>query len=57
MNNNERVNKATAILFENTPADRILEIYETKDFVEFICVAGGDPLRYRVYDDGKIYEK
>lgn len=57
MNNKERVNKATTILFENTPADRILETYEAKDFVEFICVAGGDPLCYRVYDNGKIYEK
>ena len=53
----ERIQKARKILFDNTPADRVLETYATPDYVEFICVAGGDPMRFRVYNDGKIYEK
>ena len=58
MNNREdRLEEAKKILFENTPADRIVEYYVGIDFVEFACRAGGDLLCYRVYKNGKIYER
>lgn len=55
--NNERVSKAMEILFEETAAEHIVDTYEGSDFVEFICTAGGDVMKYRVYNNGKIYER
>ena len=41
--------EAIKILFEETPADYILEHFETPDFWEFHVSAGGDLLNYRIY--------
>ena len=49
--------EAKKILFNQTPADRIIDSYETKDFWEFDVRAGGDVLTYRIYDDGEVYER
>lgn len=56
-NSNERLEKAKKILFEETPTDRIIDYYIGVDYVEFDCKAGGDTLTYRVYKNGKIYER
>ena len=51
------VKKAKEILFTQTPADKILETYKDKDFVEFITKCGGDVVVYRIYNNGTIGEK
>ncbi len=49
--------KAKKILFDNTPADRIIETHQAGDFWEFTVRAGGDVLVYRIYDNGEIYSR
>ena len=36
---------------------KVLDVYECKDFVEITVNRWGDVLTYRVYDDGRIYER
>lgn len=49
---------AIKILFEETPADYILEEFETPEFFEFHVSAGGDVLKYRVYKKtGEVHER
>jgi hypothetical protein len=49
---------AIEILFEETPADYILEDFETPEFFEFYVSAGGDALKYRIYKKtGEVYER
>ena len=52
-----KIEKAKKILFENTPADKILGYADCGNYVEFDCKAGGDLICYRVYNDGSIVEK
>ena len=54
---NNRVSKALDVLFNGTPIEYVLETYEARDFVEVVGRAGGDTLTYRVYDDGRVYER
>lgn len=49
--------QAKKILFNNTPVDRIIETYEDRDYIEFVCKAGGDTLTYRVYRGGTLVER
>lgn len=49
--------EAEKILFDNTPADRIVDTYEDSNFWDFTCRAGGDVLTYRIYDSGTITER
>ena len=51
------IKEATEILFENTCMELIDDVYQTPDYVEFRGTCGGDALRFRVYNDGKVYEK
>lgn len=51
------IEEAKKILYNETPADRILDTYKTNSFIEFICTAGGDTMRVRVYNDGTVTEK
>ena len=54
---NNRIEKAKKILFENTPAERIIDAYDCGDYVQFDCKAGGDLLMFRIYNNGFICEK
>ena len=36
---------------------KILDVYECKDFCEFTLYEGGDVVVFRVYSDGKVYER
>ena len=49
--------EAKDILWESTPADTILDIYQTGSYIEFTCRAGGDVCTYRVYNNGTITER
>ena len=51
------VKKAKEFLFNQTPADKILDTYKDKDFVEFVTKCGGDVVVYRIYNNGTIGEK
>lgn len=50
--------EALDILFENSPADYVMETDETPYFFQFYVNCGGDICIYRIYKkDGSIYEK
>ena len=49
--------KAEKLLYEEVGYDYIIEAHNTPDFCEFIVSIGGDVLKFRVYNDGTIYEK
>lgn len=49
--------EARNILFDNTPIEIIISSTQTKDYVQFVGEVGGDVLTYRVYNDGRVYEK
>ena len=51
----ERVNRAQDRALESL--DYVMDCYETPDFVEVTGRMGGDVIAYRVFDDGRIYEK
>lgn len=53
----ERLEKAKKILYNETPADRIIDYYISVDYVEFDCKAGGDTLTVRIYNDGTVTER
>lgn len=36
---------------------KLLHAYECNDFCEFVVYEAGDSLTYRVYDDGRVYER
>lgn len=36
---------------------KVLDTYEGKDFCEFVVQEAGDTLTFRVYDDGRVYER
>lgn len=52
-----RVREALNILFEQTALEIVYETHETRDFVEVVGTAGGDAVRYRVYNDGTVFRK
>lgn len=45
------------LLLEDECIEEIIEIHETPDFVQVHGKIGGDYVTFRVYDDGRIYEK
>lgn len=51
------IKTAERILYQKTPATEIYRTTWTPDFVEFLCDVEGDAITYRIYPDGKIYEK
>lgn len=53
--NKDRVNKAQDKALESL--DYILDCVETPDFVEVVGKMGGDVITYRIYDDGRVYER
>lgn len=49
--------EARNTLRAKTGADKVLSVYEGRDYWEFDTRAGGDLVRYRVYDDSRITER
>jgi hypothetical protein len=37
--------------------DYMIDCRETSDFVEVTGYMGGDVITYRIYDDGRMYER
>lgn len=54
---NKRVEKALNTIYDCTPIELVDDIFEAPDYVEVRGTCGGDVLRFRVYNDGKVYEK
>ena len=56
---NETTNEKRLKYFKKKKSMRVLNTYETKDFLEVICREGGDTLTFRVYGEDKfvIYER
>lgn len=56
---NETTNEKRLKYFKKKKSMRVLNTYETKDFLEVICREGGDTLTFRVYgeDEFVIYER
>lgn len=51
------IQKARELLFQNTPATKILDTHILPDAIDFVCCCAGDVTIYRVYDDGRIVER
>jgi hypothetical protein len=51
----ERVNRAQDKALESL--DYVIDCREAPDFVEVTGYIGGDVITYRVYDDGRMYER
>lgn len=51
------IKEATEILLRETGEELILDVHQCGDFVEFITTQGGDVHKFRVYEDGDIFEK
>ena len=50
--------EAVNTLFNETPADYVLDSDETPDFFQFHVSCGGDACTYRIYKkNGMIYER
>ena len=45
-----RTKKAVEYLMNNHGVDYVLETHTTPDFVECVCIMGGDTATFRVYD-------
>lgn len=54
-NTSTKVQKAQERALESL--DYIMECHETPDFVDVIGSMGGDTVTYRVFDDGRMYER
>lgn len=37
--------------------NKVLEIYEGRDFCEYVLYRAGDVMTYRVYDNGEVYAR
>lgn len=57
MPSSERIAAARKVLFNNTPVETIMDTYDGGNYVQFVGMAGGDVLTYRIYADGLIGEK
>jgi hypothetical protein len=55
LGNKERVNKAQDRAMESL--EYVIDCREASDFVEVTGYMGGDVITYRVYDDGRMYER
>jgi hypothetical protein len=53
--NKERVNRAQDKALESL--DSVIDCREALDFVEVTGYMGGDVITYRIYDDGRMYER
>ena len=49
--------KAQDILLEDRSIEYVIRVDVTPDYVEVVGYNGGDYLRFRVRDDGSVYEK
>jgi hypothetical protein len=49
--------KISRLVYENTPIDQIVQVYEGPNFLEVTGNAGRDCLTYRIYDNGQVTER
>jgi len=57
MAKSSRADKAQDKVLSETCMEYVTDVYETPDFVEVHGRAGGDDICYRVYSNGRIYER
>lgn len=57
MSRAERAQRAQDILLEDRSIEYVIRVDVTPDYVEVVGYNGGDYLRFRVRDDGSVYEK
>jgi hypothetical protein len=55
LGNKERVSKAQDRALEHL--DYVMNCRTAPDFVEVTGYMGGDVITYRIYDDGRMYER
>lgn len=55
----KKISKRAKKLLKKVPFgfSKVLDVYEGRDFCEFILYEAGDTVTFRVYDDGRIYER
>lgn len=57
MERDKRTEKAQDRVLNETCMEYVTDVISTPDFVEVHGRAGGDALCFRVYENGKIYER
>lgn len=57
MKKTPRIKNAIKTLSESYGFDKVIAAYDAGNFVELIVSHGGDTITWRVYNDGKIYER
>ena len=53
----ERAEKAIEKLKSEDGLERVLDVYESREYVEVIGRIAGDAVTFRVYNDGKVVER
>lgn len=55
----KKISKRAKELLKKVPFgfSKVLHVYEDRDFCQFILYEAGDTVTFRVYDDGRIYER
>lgn len=53
----DRIKAACMKLLQEDGIEEIIETHETPDYVQVHGKTGGDYVTFRVYNDGRIYEK
>lgn len=54
---NTRAKKARDRILDEACIDYVTDVYEAPSFVEVHGMSGGNDVCYRVYDNGRIYER
>ena len=57
MNKEARLKQAKQKVLFETNMDYIIDVYEMPDFIEVHGRSGGEDVCFRVYNNGKIYER
>lgn len=56
-NRSSRASRACNHLAQEVGYDKVINTYETREYVEIRVTMGGDTLLFRVYNDGMITER
>ena len=55
----QKMTKRAKALLKKVPFgySKVLHVYEDRNFCQFTLYEAGDTVTFRVYDDGRIYER
>lgn len=55
----QKITKRAKALLKKVPFgySKVLHVYEDRNFCQFTLYEAGDTVTFRVYDDGRVYER